>query len=99
MWLPLMSPLLGTWPATQACALIGNRTSGPLVRRPTLTPLSHTSQGPFSILFVFFWKVSVNRHYRIFLVLQMLLELMVIVQGGGKWFTVVGMESTTIINK
>ena len=21
MWLPLMRPLLGTWPATQACAL------------------------------------------------------------------------------
>ena len=24
VWLPLMSPPLGTWPATQACALIGN---------------------------------------------------------------------------
>ena len=27
MWLPLVCPLLGNWPATQACALNGNRTS------------------------------------------------------------------------
>ena len=31
MWLPLMRPLLGTWPATQTCALTGNQTSDPLV--------------------------------------------------------------------
>ena len=30
-WLPLMWPPLGTWPATQACALTGNRTGDPLV--------------------------------------------------------------------
>ena len=42
---PLMCPLLGAWPITQACALTGNRTSNPLVRRPELKPLSHTSQG------------------------------------------------------
>ena len=24
VWLPLTHPLLGTWPATQACALTGN---------------------------------------------------------------------------
>ena len=24
VWLPLAHPLLGTWTATQACALIGN---------------------------------------------------------------------------
>ena len=34
-----------TWPATQACALTGNQTGDPLVRRPALSPLSHTSQG------------------------------------------------------
>ena len=39
------TPLLGTWPATQAFALIGNRTGDPLVRRPVLNPLSHTRQG------------------------------------------------------
>ena len=29
------SPLRGTWPATQACALTGNRTCNPLVRSPS----------------------------------------------------------------
>ena len=45
VWLPLMSPPLGTWPATQPCALTGNQTSDPLLRRHVLNPLSHTSQG------------------------------------------------------
>ena len=45
LWLPLMCPLLGTWPTTQACALTGNQTSHPLVHRLVLNPLSHTSQG------------------------------------------------------
>ena len=31
VWLPLVHPLLGTWPTTQACALNRNRTSDPLV--------------------------------------------------------------------
>ena len=39
------APLPGTWPATQACALTGNRTRDPLVLRLVLSPLSHTSQG------------------------------------------------------
>ena len=37
MWLALLCPQLGTWPTTQACALTGDRTSGPLVSRPALT--------------------------------------------------------------
>ena len=41
----LTRPQLGTWPATQACALTGNRTSDSLVPRLALSPLSHTSQG------------------------------------------------------
>ena len=45
VWLPLMRPLLGTWPITQACALTGNRTGEPLVHRPVLNPLRHTSPG------------------------------------------------------
>ena len=45
VWLPLTCPLLGTWPTTQACALTRNPTSDPLVCRPALSPLSHTSQG------------------------------------------------------
>ena len=44
--------LLGTWPTTQACALTGNRTSDPLVRRPALNPLSHTSQGKKGIFYL-----------------------------------------------
>ena len=45
VWLPLVHPLLGTWPTTQVCTLTGNWTGDPLVRRPVLNPLSHTSQG------------------------------------------------------
>ena len=41
------TPLLGTWPATQACALTGNWMGDLLVCRPELSPLSHTSQGLF----------------------------------------------------
>ena len=51
VWLPLMHPQLGTWPATQACALTGNRTSDPLLLRLVLNPLNHTCQGQ-SFLFV-----------------------------------------------
>ena len=50
VWLPLTLPLPGTWPATQACFLTGNWTSDPLVHRPSLSPLSHTSQGHFPFL-------------------------------------------------
>ena len=53
VWLPLACPPPGTWPATQACALTGNQTSVLLVRRPALSPLSHTSQGSTKILMDF----------------------------------------------
>ena len=36
---------LGSWPATQACALPGNRTSDLSVYRLALNPLSYTSEG------------------------------------------------------
>ena len=49
VWLPLMCPQLGTWPVTQACALTGNWTGDTLVRRLTLSPLSHASQGTFTV--------------------------------------------------
>ena len=39
VWLPLTRPLLGTWPATQACALTGNQISSLLVQMPVLEPL------------------------------------------------------------
>ena len=44
---------MGTWPPTQACTLTRNRTGDPLVHRPVLSPLSHTSQGSKSP----FWPV------------------------------------------
>ena len=44
-WLPLSRPQSGTWLAPQACALTGNQTCDPLVRKLALNPLSHTSQG------------------------------------------------------
>ena len=34
VWLPLVHPILRTWPATQACALTGNWTGDPLVCSP-----------------------------------------------------------------
>ena len=45
VWLPLTCPLLGTWPATQPCALTGNQPSDPLIHSLAPNPLSHTSQG------------------------------------------------------
>ena len=44
MWLPLVHPVLGTCPSTQARALTGNRNGDPLVLRPALKPLSHSNQ-------------------------------------------------------
>ena len=41
VWLPLVYPSPGTWPATQACALTGNRTGDPLIHRPALSPEPH----------------------------------------------------------
>ena len=52
-WLPLAPLQLETWPASQACALIRNRTGNPLVHRLALSPLSHTSLGSY-FLFNFF---------------------------------------------
>ena len=60
VWLPLPCPLLGTWLSTQACALTGNRTGHSLVCRPTLNPLSDTSQGSF-----FNFSITVDIQYYI----------------------------------
>ena len=53
-------PPLGTWPATQACALTGNQTSDPLVHRPVLNPLSHTSQGLNTVMFKFMLQENLS---------------------------------------
>ena len=47
------APYWGAWPTIQTCALTGNRTGRPLVRRLVLNPLSHTSKA-----FFFFFKLS-----------------------------------------
>ena len=44
VWVPLICLQLGTQSPNQARALTGYRTSDPLVHRPALNPLSHTSQ-------------------------------------------------------
>ena len=51
---------LGTWPATQSCALTGNQTSDHLVCTLVLTPLSHTSQEHSNILIMISIKYSVQ---------------------------------------
>ena len=61
VWWPLAHTLLGTWPATQACALTGNQTSDPLVCRPMLNSLSYVSQG---------LMVSFNEHNFLILILS-----------------------------
>ena len=45
VWMPFEISLLGTWSAAHTCMLTGNRTGDPLVHRPALSSLSHTSQG------------------------------------------------------
>ena len=45
VWLPLARPQMGTWPATQACALTGDPTGDLSVHRLVFNPLSRTSQG------------------------------------------------------
>ena len=47
VWSALTRPLLGTRPTAQTCALTGNRTGDPWVRRLVLNPLNHTSRGSF----------------------------------------------------
>ena len=49
----LCAPYWGPGPATQTCALTGNRTSNLLVCRPALNPLSHASQGLVHLFGIF----------------------------------------------
>ena len=47
-------------PATQACALTGNRTGDPLVHRLGLSPLSHRSRGQMILLLQMMSEVAVH---------------------------------------
>ena len=64
------APHWGTWPATQTCALTGNRTDDPLVCRPALNPLSHTGQGLFmGFIFLSLFSILCPRPHHIFILL------------------------------
>ena len=62
VWLPLEHPLLGTWPATRACALTGNWSGDPLVRRSALNALSHTSQGKMWYIYIIKYHLIITRN-------------------------------------
>ena len=51
-----------TWPATQACALIGNQTSDPLVLRTALSPLSHMPHQTGLFIQIFIEDLMCSRH-------------------------------------
>ena len=52
------TPLLGTWPTTQACALTGNHRGKLLVCRLVLNPLIRTSQGEIYFFKLYFILLS-----------------------------------------
>ena len=63
VWLPLMCPLSGTRPTTQACVLTGNHTGDPLICTLAPNPLSHTSQGPFLFFKIYLCIFLLKRFY------------------------------------
>ena len=84
--LPLMYPLLGTWPSTQECALTGNWTRDPVVHRLVLNPLSHTSQAFLYVL----WVESLN-----IFVVNCLVKYVCIVNSFGKEKQILLLEKRT----
>ena len=48
--MPLAHLQLGTWSATQTCALTGSQRGKHSVHRRALSPVSHTSQGSLHVL-------------------------------------------------
>ena len=58
LWLPLMSPLLGTWPTAQACALTGYGTSDPFVCRPRSI---HWATPARAIIIIFIFRIIYMR--------------------------------------
>ena len=65
--LPLMCPLLGTWPAAQACALTGTPASDPLVHRPAVNLLSTPARAQCCFIektmFLFFSSLSLSSFF------------------------------------
>ena len=58
VWLPLMRPYLGTWPATQACALTRNQTNDPLVHPPNPQSTEPHQPGPHWCFNVHFFNIK-----------------------------------------
>ena len=58
------APPLGTWPATQECALTGSRTGDPLVCRLALNPLEPHQPGP--AILVLAYRTYTNRAQKCF---------------------------------
>ena len=58
-----MCSLLGTWPATQACAGTGNQTNDPLVHWPELNLLSYTSQGLYVLFYLILLTTFPSRYH------------------------------------
>ena len=52
VWLPLICPLLGTWPTTLACALTGNRTEDPFGSQAGTQSTEPHQPGPKAIYFL-----------------------------------------------
>ena len=57
VWLPLSHPLLGTWSATQACILTGNRICDPLIHRLALNHLATPTKDFLGYFFLSFKKI------------------------------------------
>ena len=63
MWLLLEHPLLGTWPATQACAPTGNRTNWESNQRPFGSQASAQSTEPHQLgnIFLFLKQITCGK--------------------------------------
>ena len=63
VWLPLVQPLLGIRPATQACALDWELNQLTFDSQAGAQPLSHSSQGWSFVLFFHLDHVSLSPHF------------------------------------
>ena len=88
----LCTPSLGSWPATQACALTGNQTGSLLVYSLVLNPLSHTSQGYFLYIFI----VAILTGVRWYLIVSLICILLDIYEKSFQIFILIFEKETSI---
>ena len=78
-------PHSGDQPTTQACALTGNRTSNPFVRRLALDPLDHTSQGYYCVFdsrisfFFFSYSFHLSDYIHLFFYVAYIIDLSIVI--------------------